>query len=167
MDTNEPCKFDSDDISYFSRNIMEARQVYIHAMESLRFAFHAFGYDNCIKELRFMEHLHATQDTRVAVDAPTETLGSTGGIEHVQQSQPISQPIIQPNIQHTVETINKETIPSEFASLPQKNIVIDAPIKYSRALPHDDIRCVSILSGGERCSFKRASGNTLCSRHIK
>ena len=163
MDTNEPCKFDSDHISYFSRNIMEARQVYIHAMESLRFAFHAFGYDNCIKELRFMEHLHATQDTRVAVDAPTETLGSTGGIEHVPQSQQIPQQIPQ----QVVETIANDYVPSEFASLPQKNIVIDAPIKYSRALPHDDIRCVSILSGGERCSFKRASGNTLCSRHIK
>ena len=155
---------------------MEARQVYIHAMESLRFAFHAFGYDNCIKELRFMEHLHATQDTRAAVDAPTETLGSTGGIEHVQQisqqisqqvPQQIPQQVPQQVPQHVVETIANDYVPSDIASLPQKNIVIDAPIKYSRALPHDDIRCVSILSGGERCSFKRASGNTLCSRHIK
>jgi len=126
---------------------MEARQVYIHAMESLRFAFHAFGYDNCIKELRFMEHLHSTRDTHDAVEASTTGVGAMGNIEHVQQSHPISQQVAQQN-----EIITDDHIPYEIAS-PQKNIVIDTPIKYSRALPHDDIRCISILSGGERCSF--------------
>jgi len=122
---------------------MEPHLVYNHSIECLRFALNTIGYDNCIKELNFIKHLQH------------------GGYD-VKQSQTIQAP------SETSEPVPETALVAEpDPEVDQKNIVIEAPSKYSRTPPPDRARCTRIMGNGIRCSFKRVSNTELCTRHNK
>jgi hypothetical protein len=138
---------------------MEPHTIYTHSIESLRFAFQAIGYDNCMKELAVIKHIHNV--TQNSITKETQTLT-------VQQPITDSAPqIIENTSNHHMEDITGTALPQiiEDTDL-NKNIIIQ-PIKYSRAVPPDSNRCVTILDGNIRCSFKRSTGSERCSRHNK
>lgn len=124
---------------------MDPHTIYTHSVESLRFAFSAIGYENCIKELNFIKHIQQ-------VTPPPQ-----------KQEQHVEVPIKRPEI--APETVVSE---QELESEPEhKNIVIEPPSKYSRTTPPDSARCTKILSDGTRCSFKKVNEVDVCSRHNK
>ena len=126
---------------------MDPHTIYTHSVESLRFAFSAIGYENCIKELNFIKHLqHVTSP-------PTQ-----------KQEQHVEVPVKKPEIAPETVVVAEQVLESEPE---HKNIVIEPPSKYSRTTPPDSTRCTKILSDGTRCSFKKANDVDVCSRHNK
>ncbi len=122
---------------------MEPHVVYNHSIECLRFALNTIGYDNCIKELHFIKHLQHS-------------------VSAVKQSQPIETPSTKSEPVHETDA-DAEPEPE----VEQKNVVIEAPSKYSRTTPPDSARCAKIMDGGIRCSFKKTPNAELCTRHNK
>jgi hypothetical protein len=134
-------KFDLNKMFYFKLDKMDEMILYKHGMESLRFAFTLFGYDKCIKELNFINHLNnSTINTEVKTNI-TETIQKQDVIE--------------------VNEINNSSDTSE------KNIVIQPTVKYSRVIPPDALRCTSLIGEGIRCTLKREKNSEMCSRHTK
>ena len=126
---------------------MDSYTIYRHSVESLRFAFSAIGYDNCMKELNFIKHL---QD----VTAPSPQT----------QEQPEGGSLKKPEIAPETAVVAEQMVDSEPE---HKNIVIDPPSKYSRTVPPDNIRCTKIMKNGCRCAIKRANDSDVCYQHNK
>ena len=126
---------------------MDSYTIYRHSVESLRFAFSAIGYDNCMKELNFIKHL---QD----VATPSSQT----------QEQPEGVSVKKPEIAPETAVVAEQELESEPE---HKNIVIEPPPEYSRTVPPDNIRCARIMKNGCRCSMKRANDVEVCSRHNK
>lgn len=131
-------KFDLNKMFYFKLDKMDEMTLYKHGMESLRFAFTLFGYDKCIKELNFINHLNNSTNVKTNI---TETIQKQDVIE--------------------VNEINNTPDTNE------KNIIIQSPIKYSRVIPSDALRCTSLIGEGIRCTLKREKNSEMCSRHTK
>jgi len=119
---------------------MEPHVVYNHSIECLRFALNTIGYDNCIKELHFIKHLH---------QIPPPPL---------KQEQPVQVPVKNTEIAPEIEVAREPE---------HKNIVIEPPSKYSRTIPPDGIRCTRILNNGNRCTLKKVQDTEVCNRHSK
>ena len=145
---------------------MEPHTVYTHSIESLRFAFQAIGYDNCIKELAVIKHIYTVAQEPISKKLIAQEPVAKETYTSKQESPiAVQQPVTNSELPQIVE----DMIP-KIAHEPEsdnKNIIIEAPIKYSRSVPPDTNRCVKILDGNIRCSFKRATDSERCSRHDK
>lgn len=139
-------KFDLNKKFYSKLDKMDEMTLYKHGMESLRFAFTLFGYDKCIKEINFINHLNN-------ISIP----------EKVETKPNIINEVITPNN----ESENKKIIIEPTDKSENKKIVIQQPTKYSRVIPPDNMRCTSIIGEGDRCTLKRETNSEMCSRHTK
>jgi hypothetical protein len=121
------------------------KTTYNFCIESLRYIHKMIGYDAIIEELNFINHLHTPSKSACV---PEHIANAMLGLDDMTEYESES-------FKDTSE--NKNIV---IESKPGKN-------KYVRTELPDDKRCETILTTGNRCTFKRAENSVNCSRHSK
>lgn len=114
---------------------MDQFNTYNHCIESLRFAFNVIGYDNCIKELNFIQHLNKNiqipqqKETPIIIDSDSE----------ISFDEPV--------LENKTITIEQ---PAKYS-----RAVLPDTIRCTKIID----------TNNTRCSFKRDNNSELCTRH--
>jgi hypothetical protein len=131
---------------------------YQFCIESLRYIHKIIGYNNIIKELKFIQHLDNSHKSKTV---PEHIVNAMLGLDDMTE--------------YCYDSEFEQELEEESDKEPEikdtnKNIVIETKSnknKYSRTeLPHEK-RCEFILPTSKRCTFKKADNSNNCSRHSK
>jgi hypothetical protein len=123
---------------------------YNFCIESLRYIHKMIGYNNIIKELNFIQHLHTSNKSE---SVPEHVANAMLGLDDM-----------------TDYDYNSESEKEAETKDNNKNIVIETKNnknKYIRTELPDEKRCEFILPTTKRCTFKKADNSNNCSRHSK
>jgi hypothetical protein len=111
------------------------------------------GYDNIIKELHFIQHLHTPLKSDVV---PEHIVKAMMGLDDMTEYDYESESESESESEATVKDSTKNVV-----------IANNNNNKYVRNEIPDEKRCENILPTGKRCTFKKSNNNNKCSRHSK
>jgi hypothetical protein len=111
--------------------------VYKNAIQSIQYLYDLYGYEQLLKEINLVHHIHQ------------HTL-SEPSVSHENESTPAPKPQSSEE-----ETKNIVIQPKESADKKGNDPVLIT----------DEVRCTQTLSNGQRCGVRRKKSSEYCQRH--